>query len=97
MMFTAFLPLEQSNWHLARASLPIYFKDTAKDVEMQLEKLLQMADYTKSAVFVSSEEGKKNTEDLGEDCCKLTVSTPSLIPYRAFECTILDTIRSSKF
>jgi cell division transport system permease protein len=49
--------------------MSIYFKDTAKDVEMQqLEKSLQMADYTKSAVFVSSEEGAKKTiEDLGED------------------------------
>lgn len=49
--------------------MSIYFKDTAKDVEMrQLEKTLQMADYTKSAVFVSSEEGAQKTkEDLGED------------------------------
>lgn len=49
--------------------MSVYFKDTAKDVEMkQLENTLQMADYTKSAVFVSSEEGAKRTqEDLGED------------------------------
>ncbi len=49
--------------------MSVYFKDTAKDVEMkQLENTLQMADYTKSAVFVSSEEGAARTqEDLGED------------------------------
>jgi cell division transport system permease protein len=49
--------------------MSIYFKDTAKEVEMrQLEKTLQMADYTKYAVFVSSEEGAMRTkEDLGED------------------------------
>ncbi len=49
--------------------MSIYFKDTAKEVEMrQLEKTLQMADYTKNAVFVSSEEGAQKTkEDLGED------------------------------
>jgi cell division protein FtsX len=49
--------------------MSIYFKDTAKEVEMrQLEKTLQMADYTKNAVFVSSEEGAQRTkEDLGED------------------------------
>ena len=49
--------------------MSIYFKDTAKQVEMeQLEKTLQMADYTKSAVFVSAEEGARRTqEDLGED------------------------------
>jgi cell division transport system permease protein len=49
--------------------MSVYFKDTAKDVEMkQLENTLQMADYTKSAVFVSAAEGAKRTqEDLGED------------------------------
>ena len=49
--------------------MSIYFKDTAKEVEMrQLEKTLQMAEYTKNAVFVSSEEGAQRTkEDLGED------------------------------
>jgi cell division transport system permease protein len=49
--------------------MSVYFKETAKDVEMQqLENTLQMADYTKSAVFVSSEEGAARTqEDLGED------------------------------
>lgn len=49
--------------------MSIYFKDSAKDVEMrQLEKTLQMAAYTKKADFVSSEEGARLTkESLGED------------------------------
>ncbi len=49
--------------------MSIYFKDTAKDVEMrQLEKTLQMASYTKTATFVSSDEGaRKHKESLGED------------------------------
>lgn len=49
--------------------MSIYFKDTAKEVEMrQLEKTLQMADYTKSAIYVPAEEGaKKLVDDLGED------------------------------
>lgn len=49
--------------------MSVYFKDSANDVEMrQLEKTLQMADYTKSAVFVSAEEAAEKTkEDLGED------------------------------
>jgi len=49
--------------------MSIYFNDTAKEVEMrQLEKTLQMADYTKSAIYVPAEEGaKKLIDDLGED------------------------------
>ncbi len=49
--------------------MSIYFKDSAKEVEMrQLEKTLQMADYTKSALYVPAEEGaKKLVDDLGED------------------------------
>jgi len=49
--------------------MSIYFKDTAKEVEMrQLEKTLQMASYTKTATFVSSAEGaRKHKESLGED------------------------------
>lgn len=49
--------------------MSIYFKDTAKDIEMrQLEKTLQMAPYTKTANFVSSEEGARlHMESLGED------------------------------
>lgn len=47
----------------------VYFKDTAKDVEMkQLEKSLSLADYTKSIKFVSKEEAAEaHSAELGED------------------------------
>lgn len=47
----------------------IYFKDTAKDVEMkQLEKSLALAEYTKSIKFVSKEEAAEaHSEELGEN------------------------------
>ena len=45
----------------------IYFKDTAKEVEMkQLEKSLSLAEYTKSSTFVSKEEAAEaHSEELG--------------------------------
>ncbi len=47
----------------------VYFKDTAKEVEMKhLEKTLSLADYTKSIKFVSKEEAAEaHSETLGED------------------------------
>ncbi|WP_035335202.1 permease-like cell division protein FtsX [Dokdonia sp. PRO95] len=47
----------------------VYFKDTAKDVEMkQLEKTLSLAAYTKSIKFVSKEEAAAaHSEALGEN------------------------------
>lgn len=47
----------------------IYFKDTAKEVEMkQLEKSLSLAEYTKSIKFVSKEEAAEaHSEELGEN------------------------------
>lgn len=47
----------------------VYFKDTAKDVEMkQLEKSLSLADYTKSIKFVSKDEAAEaHSAELGED------------------------------
>jgi len=47
----------------------IYFKDTAKEVEMkQLEKSLSLAEYTKSSTFVSKEEAAEaHSEELGEN------------------------------
>ncbi len=47
----------------------IYFKDTAKDVEMkQLEKSLALAEYTKSIKFVSKEEAAEaHSAELGEN------------------------------
>ena len=50
-------------------TLSVFLKDSAKDVEIsQLQKSLVMADYTKSAVFVSKEEAaEEHSEDIGED------------------------------
>ncbi|MEO9892180.1 permease-like cell division protein FtsX [Aurantibacter sp.] len=50
-------------------SVSIFFKDTAKEVEInQLEKSLTAADYTNSATYVSKEEAaKKHAEEIGED------------------------------
>ena len=47
----------------------VYFKDTAKEVEMkQLEKSLSLATYTKSIKFVSKEEAAEaHSASLGED------------------------------
>ncbi len=50
-------------------SVGIYFKDTAKEVEMkQLEKSLALADYTKSSTFISKEQAaEEHSAILGED------------------------------
>lgn len=50
-------------------ALTVFLKDSAKDVETkQLEKRLEMADYTKSTDFVSKEEAAKiQSEAIGED------------------------------
>ncbi|TNF70347.1 MAG: FtsX-like permease family protein, partial [Bacteroidetes bacterium] len=50
-------------------TISVFLKDSAKDVEIsQLQKSLVMADYTKSAVFVSKEEAaREHSEDIGED------------------------------
>jgi cell division transport system permease protein len=50
-------------------TLSVFLKDSAKDVEIsQLQKSLVMADYTKSAVFVSKEEAaEEHSEDIGEN------------------------------
>lgn len=50
-------------------ALTIYLKDTAKEVEIdQLQKSLAMADYTKSANFVSKEEAAEiHSKEIGED------------------------------
>jgi len=50
-------------------SVSVFFKDTAKEVEInQLQKSLTAAEYTKSANFVSKEEAaKKHSEEIGED------------------------------
>jgi cell division transport system permease protein len=47
----------------------IYLKDNAKDVEIkQLQKSLALAEYTKSATFVSKEEAaQQHSQDIGEN------------------------------
>lgn len=49
--------------------LTVYFKDAAKEVEMQqLEKSLELADYVKSIQFVSKEDAAKaQSKEIGED------------------------------
>lgn len=50
-------------------TLSVFFKDSAKQVEIdQLQKSLAMADYTKSATFVSKEEAAEmHSEEIGEN------------------------------
>lgn len=56
----------------------IYFKDTAKDVEMkQLEKSLALADYTKTIQFVSKEEAaEQHSAELGENFVETVGENP---------------------
>lgn len=56
----------------------IYFKDTAKDVEMkQLEKSLALADYTKSIQFVSKDEAaEQHSAELGENFVETVGENP---------------------
>ena len=50
-------------------TISIFLKDNAKTVEIkQLQKSLAMAEYTKSAIYVSKEEAaEKHREEIGED------------------------------
>jgi cell division transport system permease protein len=50
-------------------TISVFLKDNAKEVEVdQLQKSLVMADYTRSATYVSKEEAaEKHSEDIGED------------------------------
>lgn len=56
----------------------IYFKETAKDVEMkQLEKSLALADYTKTIQFVSKEEAaEQHSAELGENFVETVGENP---------------------
>ena len=56
----------------------IYFKETAKDVEMkQLEKSLALADFTKSIQFVSKEEAaEQHCAELGENFVETVGENP---------------------
>ena len=50
-------------------TISVFLKETAKEVEIdQLQKSLSMAEYTKTAIYVSKEEAaKKHSEDIGEN------------------------------
>ncbi|MDR9456622.1 MAG: permease-like cell division protein FtsX [Salegentibacter sp.] len=50
-------------------ALTVYFKDSAKEVEMEeLKKSLAMADYTKSTTYVSKEDAAEaHSKEIGED------------------------------
>lgn len=50
-------------------AISVFLKDSAKQVEIdQLQKSLAMADYTKSAMYVSKEEAaEKHSEEIGEN------------------------------
>lgn len=67
-----------ADFYKEKIPMTIFFKDSAKDVEMeQLQKTLALADYTKAANFVSKEEAAvKLTEDIGEDFVKFLGENP---------------------
>jgi len=58
-----------SRYFKEQIPLSIYLKDTAKQVEIdQLKQSLEMADYTKSATYVSKEEAaEQHIETIGEE------------------------------
>ncbi|PTX59289.1 cell division protein FtsX [Kordia periserrulae] len=58
-----------ADYYKEQVPMTIFFKNSAKDVEMQqLQKTLALADYTKSANFVSKDQAAvKLTDDIGED------------------------------
>ena len=58
-----------ADFYKEKIAVTVYLKDSAKDVEIkQLQKTLALAEYTKSADFVSKETAAANlTEDIGED------------------------------
>jgi cell division transport system permease protein len=58
-----------ADYYKEKIAVTVYLKDSAKDVEVQqLQKTLALAEYTKSADFVSKETAAANlTEDIGED------------------------------
>lgn len=58
-----------ANYFKETVAVGIYFKDTAKEVEMkQLEKTLSLAEYTKTIKFVSKgEAAEAHSKELGEN------------------------------
>lgn len=58
-----------ADYYKEKIAVTVYLKDSAKDVEIkQLQKTLALAEYTKSAEYVSKETAAANlTADIGED------------------------------
>ncbi len=69
-----------ADYYKEKIALTVYLKDSAKDVEVkQLQKTLALAEYTKSADFVSKETAAANlTEDIGEDFVQYLGENPLL-------------------
>ncbi|WP_298417014.1 permease-like cell division protein FtsX [uncultured Kordia sp.] len=69
-----------ADYYKEKIALTVYLKDSAKDVEIkQLQKTLALAEYTKSADFVSKEAAAANlTEDIGEDFVQYLGENPLL-------------------
>lgn len=60
---------KMANHFKEQITLSVFLKDNAKEVEIdQLQKSLAMAEYTKSAIYVTKEEAAENhSEDIGEN------------------------------
>ncbi len=60
---------KMANHFKEQITLSVFLKDTAKEVEIdQLQKSLAMAEYTKSATYVTKEEAaEKHSEEIGEN------------------------------
>ncbi|WP_420570705.1 cell division protein FtsX [Kordia sp.] len=69
-----------ADYYKEKIALTVYLKDSAKDVEIkQLQKTLALAEYTKSAEFVSKETAAANlTADIGEDFVEYLGENPLL-------------------
>ncbi|QHI37143.1 Cell division protein FtsX [Kordia antarctica] len=69
-----------ADYYKEKIALTVYLKDSAKDVEIkQLQKTLALAEYTKSAEFVSKETAAANlTETIGEDFVEYLGENPLL-------------------
>lgn len=69
-----------ADYYKEKIAVTVYLKDSAKDVEIkQLQKTLALAEYTKSADFVSKETAAANlTAEIGEDFVSYLGENPLL-------------------
>ncbi|EDP98441.1 permease-like cell division protein FtsX [Kordia algicida OT-1] len=69
-----------ADYYKEKIAVTVYLKDSAKDVEIkQLQKTLALAEYTKSAEYVSKETAAANlTADIGEDFVEYLGENPLL-------------------